>query len=258
MALSSIAKKLRSGERTIGSWISLANQDIAEILANAGFDWLVIDLEHSTISIDQAGQLIRTIELSGATPLVRLTSNDPQLIKRIMDAGAKGIIVPNVCTKCEAISAVSATRYYPIGIRGVGLARAQKYGAGFSEYLRWQYDGPIVIVQIENKLALAELEDILTVPGVDGFLIGPYDLTCSMGIPGDFKNELYSSTVKKILEIGLKSKCPSGIHIIEPNPELIRQAISSNYQFIAYSVDIRFLDVLAREGVNCFKEILAS
>ena len=126
--------KLRSKEVTLGSWITIGNTAIAEIMAKADFDWLVVDLEHSVISIDVAGELIRTIDLCGVAPLVRLTSNDPNQIKRVMDAGAHGIVVPMVNTPEEAALAVSATRYAPTGSRGVGLARAQGYGVNFNDY----------------------------------------------------------------------------------------------------------------------------
>src|SRR3990167_5583095 len=120
-----LKRRLHAKEPTIGSWITLGHTAIAEIMARAGFDWLVVDLEHSTISIEQAGELIRVIDLCGVAPLVRLTSNHPDQIKRVMDAGAHGIIVPMVNSADDAARAVAATSYFPKGIRGVGLARAQ-------------------------------------------------------------------------------------------------------------------------------------
>ena len=241
--------KLKAGELCLGTWITLGHAGIAEILSKAGYDWIVVDLEHSTISIDQAGELIRTIELAGASPLVRLTSNDNNLIKRVMDAGAHGVVVPNVNTSEEASKAVAATRYAPFGHRGVGLARAQHYGPGFSEYLDWQRDGPIVIVQIEDQAALDHLEAIFTTQGVDGFIIGPYDLSCSMGFPGEFERREFLAATKQILGTGQRLGCPPGLHVVEPDPVILRQAIDDGYQFIAYSVDIRMLDVAARAGV---------
>ncbi len=248
MLRTKLKAKLKAGELSLGTWITLGNAAIAEIFSRAGYDWVVVDLEHSTISIDQAGELIRTIELAGASPLVRLTSNDKNLIKRVMDAGAHGVVVPNVNTSQEASKAVAATRYAPLGHRGVGLARAQHYGPGFSEYLDWQRDGPIVIVQIEDQAALDHLEAIFTTQGVDGFIIGPYDLSCSMGFPGEFKRRDFLAAMKHILSTGQRLGCPPGLHIVEPKPVLLSQAINDGYRFIAYSVDIRMLDVAARAG----------
>lgn len=251
----SLKQKLKSNTLTIGSWITLGHASIAEILASAGYDWLVVDLEHTTISIEQAGELIRVIDLCGVAPLVRLTSNHPDQIKRVMDAGAHGIVVPMVNTVDDAVRAVASTRYAPQGIRGVGLARVQKFGPGFSDYLKWQKDGPVVIVQIEHKDALDQLESIFSVPGVDGFIIGPYDLSCSMGMPGEFERPEFKKAMNQILLTGLKMNFPAGLHIVEPDQSRLRQVIAEGYRFIAYSVDIRMLDVAARTGIANAKEI---
>jgi len=249
-----LKEKLLKKEVTLGSWITIAHPSIAEILASAGYDWLVIDLEHTTISIAQAGELIRVIDLCGVAPLVRLTSNQPDQIKRVMDAGAHGIVVPMVCSVEDSKKAIAATRYAPNGIRGVGLARAQKFGSGFTDYLQWQKDGPVVIVQIEHKDALENLEAIFSVPGVDGFIIGPYDLSCSMGMPGEFERPEFKEAMNHILKIGLKMNFPAGIHIVEPDQKKLRQVISEGYSFIGYSADFRILDESARKGIAAARE----
>ncbi len=249
-----LKEKLRQKKVTLGSWITLAHSSIAEIMASAGYDWLVVDLEHTTISIEQAGELIRVIDLCGVAPLVRLTSNHPDQIKRVMDAGAHGIVVPMVNSVDDARKAVAATRYAPQGVRGVGLARAQKFGAGFSDYLQWQKDGPVVIVQIEHKDALDHLEAIFSVPGVDGFIIGPYDLSCSMGMPGEFDRAEFKAAMNQILATGLRMNFPAGLHIVEPDLVRLRHVIAEGYRFIAYSVDIRMLDVAARIGITTAQE----
>jgi 2-dehydro-3-deoxyglucarate aldolase len=246
--------KLESGAPCLGTWITLGHSAIAEIFARAGFDWVVVDLEHSTISIEQAGELIRTIDLVGTAPLVRLTSNDTNLIKRVMDAGAHGVVVPNVNTREEAERAVSATRYAPRGHRGVGLARAQRYGPGFRDYLAWQQEGPTVVVQIEHQSALANLDAIFTTPGVDAFIIGPYDLSCSMGMPGEFDHPAFIEGMQRILQAGIRTGCPAGIHIVEPDTARLREVIDEGYRFIAYSVDIRMLDVSSRQAISVSKE----
>ncbi len=240
---------MRSGGRTLGSWLTLGSVGVAEIMARAGFDWLVVDLEHSIIGIETAGEMIRTIELCGVAPLVRVTSNHPDQIKRVMDAGAHGIIVPMVNDAESAAGAVAATRYAPSGTRGVGLARAQGYGATFADYKRWQEDGPIVIVQIEHRDAIANLRDILAVPGVDGFIIGPYDLSCSYGAAGQFDDPMFLNAMHEIRAIGEQSGVPGGVHVVEPDPSLLDKAFAEGYRFVAYSVDIRMLDVGFRQGV---------
>lgn len=254
MNKTSLKKRLRAGDTTLGSWITLGHAGIAEIFARAGYDWLVVDLEHSVISIDVAGDLIRTIDLCGVTPLVRLTSNHPDQIKRVMDAGAHGIVVPMVNSPEDAANAVAAVHYGPKGNRGVGLARAQGYGTRFAEYLAWQADEPVVIAQIEHRNAVARLEQILRVPGIDGFIVGPYDLSCSMGIPGRFDHADFLAALQRIREVGQAVGAPAGIHIVEPDPSRLAQCLGEGYRFIAYSVDIRILDVGARAGLSKLKE----
>ncbi len=241
-------------EVALGSWITLAHPAVAEIMANAGFDWLAIDLEHSVITIREAEELIRVIELSGVVPLVRLTSNNSDLIKRVMDAGAHGIIVPMVNSALDAEMAVQSIKYPPAGRRGVGLARAQRYGADFEAYKKWQVNGSIVIVQIEHIDAVNNFRDILSVPGVDGFIVGPYDLTSSMGIPGEFSNSKYLEVMERIGKIAKDMNVAGGVHIIEPDPKQLKQRVSEGYKFIAYSLDIRMLDYSCRSALESIKQ----
>lgn len=248
-----LKSKLQRLELTVGSWLSIGNPTTAEIMSRAGFEWLVVDLEHTAISIDVACEMIRIIDLCGVTPLVRLTSNDANQIKRVMDAGARGILVPMVCRTEDAARAVAATRYAPKGTRGVGLARAQGYGATFADYLAWQSDGPVVIVQIEHISAVDQLDEILSVPGLDGLIIGPYDLSCSMGIPGRFEDPDFLNVMDRIRSTAKTRAFPAGLHIVEPDPAKMQKAVSEGYTFIAYSVDMRMLDVSARAGVLCWQ-----
>jgi len=241
---------------TIGSWVTLAHPGIAEIMANAGFDWLAVDLEHSVITIREAEELIRVISLAGVRPLVRLTSNNVDLIKRVMDAGSDGIIVPNVNSSEDAERCLSATKYPPDGLRGVGLARAQGYGEKFDEYLNWQKNESTVIVQIENIKAVENIESIFQVEGIDGFILGPYDLSASMGIPGEFSHPDFLKTVDHINNMAGKFEMPSGIHIIEPNVEEIEIRIKQNFNIIAYSLDIRMLSSSSIKGVEKFEKFI--
>jgi 2-dehydro-3-deoxyglucarate aldolase len=251
-----IKYKLNNKKVVVGSWITLAHPGIAEIMASSGFDWLAVDLEHSTITIKDAEELIRIISLSGVTPLVRLTSNNEDQIKRIMDAGADGVIVPMIKTVDDVMRVVGAIKYPPQGNRGVGLARAQGYGARFNEYLDWQKDNSIIIIQIEHIDAVNNLEALLAIDEVDGFIIGPYDLSASMGIPGQFNHVDFIAAMKKITEIASRIDVPSGIHIIEPDIEQLKKRIEDGYRFIAYSLDIRMLDVSCSNAVNRFCELL--
>jgi 2-keto-3-deoxy-L-rhamnonate aldolase RhmA len=244
-----LKEKMRKNELSIGSWITLAHPAIAEIMAKAGFDWLAVDLEHSVITIREAEELIRVIGLCGPAALVRLSCNDPVQIKRVMDAGAHGVIVPMVNSVAEAERAVTAVRYPPQGNRGVGLARAQGYGNAFEEYKNWLNREAVVIVQIEHVEAVENLAAILSVDGVDGFIVGPYDLSGSLGVPGNFEHPRMQKAMAKIISIGATSGKAPGIHIVEPDLTQLQQRREEGYRFLAYSVDIRMLDVTCRTGI---------
>lgn len=246
----SLSKRLKGNELLVGSWITLAHPSIAEIMAKSGFDWLAVDLEHSVITIREAEELIRVINLSGVTPLVRLTSNNADQIKRVMDAGSHGVIVPMVNSSEDAKLAVDAVKYPPLGKRGFGLARAQEYGAGFKKYLEWQEDNTVVIVQIEHISAVHNVDEILSVDGVDGYIVGPYDLSGSMGIPGQFDNPDLIEAMDIVHAAAKKYNKPGGIHIVEPESSQLKQRVDEGHKFIAYSVDIRMLDCACRNGLN--------
>ena len=238
---------LSTSKVTIGSWITLAHPAIAEIMAKAGFDWLTIDMEHSAITLYQAQQLIQIVELCDVTPLVRVGENNPNLIKRVMDAGAHGVIVPMVNNKDDAIRAVNAVKYPPKGTRGVGLARAQGYGLEFEKYRKWVNKESIVIIQIEHIEAVDNLEEILSVQDIDGFIVGPYDLSASMGIPGEFEHPQVIEVLNRIMEVSQNYNVVLGFHVIPPDAEEVLKKINEGYRFIGFSLDTLFL------GAKCKK-----
>ena len=245
-----MSKLLLSKSPSIGSWITLGHPAVAEIMADAGFDWLAVDLEHSVITIRETEELIRIIDLKGVTPLVRLSSNNDVQIKRVMDAGAHGIIVPMVCSSKDAREAIAAVRYPPLGTRGVGLARAQGYGTRFEQYREWLENDAIIIAQIEHIEAVNNLKSILSLEGIDGYIVGPYDLSGSMGIPGEFNALPFLDVLERIRTTAKELNIPGGVHLIEPDPEALVRLIDEGHQFIAYSLDFRMLDVGCRTGLN--------
>ena len=233
--------RLKTGKLTVGSWITIGDESVAEIMANAGFDWLTIDMEHSAITLDKAQNLIRVIDLCGVTPLVRVGENDPALIKRVMDAGAHGVIVPMVNSRDDAEAAVRAVKYPPFGKRGVGLARAQGYGLKFEAYKKWLREKSMVIVQIEHIKGVENLEEILSVEGVDAFMVGPYDLSASLGYPGEFDRPEMRNALKKIISVSKRLKVPAGFHIVQPDIGILKQKTREGFSFIAYCFDALFL-----------------
>jgi len=245
-----LKSRLKRKDLTIGSWITIGHPSIAEIMSMNDFDWLTIDLEHSPISLNQAQQLIQVIELSGITPLVRVGENNPNIIKRVMDAGAHGVIVPMVNSKEDALKALEAVKYPPIGTRGVGLARAQGYGLDFSGYLKWVNEKSILIVQIEHYEAVNNLEQILEINEIDGFMVGPYDLSASLGKPGNFDHPEVKDAINKVMNIASKfDNAVPGFHVIQPAAEEVINKIKEGYKFIAFSLDTLFL------SMNCKNEL---
>ena len=243
--------RLAANQLTVGSWITLAHPAIAEIMARAGFDWLTVDMEHSVITIREAEELIRVVSLCNVPALVRLTSNNADLIKRVMDAGAIGIIVPMVNSRADAASAVSSVNYPPLGKRGVGLARAQGYGPNFGAYREWLgAGGAVVMVMIEHIDAVRNLREILAVPGVDGYFIGPYDLSSSIGLAGQLEHPEVVAAIAEIRSTAKAMGKPGGVHVIEPEPEKLRAFIAQGFTFLAYSLDMRMLDRTARLGLD--------
>lgn len=242
--------KLRTHTLTIGSWITIGDPSIAEIMAKSGFDWLTVDMEHSAITLHEAQQLIQVIELSGCVPLVRVGNNDPNLIKRVMDAGAHGVIVPMVNNAKDAELAVKAVKYPPIGTRGVGLARAQGYGVDFEKYKYWVERESIVIVQIEHIDAVNNIEEIILTEGVDGFIIGPYDLSGSLGIPGEFNDPKVTESLEKVKKAAKKANIISGFHVVPPEIDLLEAKIEEGYRFLGYSLDSLFLAEACRTDLD--------
>ena len=167
-------------------------------MASAGFDWLCVDMEHTVIDYYEAELLIATIQSKGLVPYVRVGENNANLIKRVMDIGAHGVIVPNVNSAEEARQAVESVKYPPSGSRGVGLYRAQRYGRKFKDYLQWLENESVVIIQIENIKAIDNIDEIFATKGIDAFLIGPYDLSASMNITAEFDHPEFIKTLRDI------------------------------------------------------------
>ena len=246
----SFRSRMKGGDALIGSWLTIGSGTTAEIMAQSGFDWLAIDMEHSVIELATAQEMIRIVDLHGVTPLVRVGHNQPNLIKRVMDAGSTGVIVPMVNSVAEAEQAVASVKYPPQGFRGVGLARAQQYGFGFSEYQDWNRDNSVVVVQIEHIDAVNNLEAILNVPGVDGFIVGPYDLSGSLGVPGEFDNPDVKAALNEIQRVADKSDVAGGFHVVQPEPETLNDKLENGYRLLAYGLDSLFLGLGARNAVQ--------
>ena len=252
-----LRQTLRGGGTAFGSWLQFGHPGVAEVMVQAGFEWLGIDLEHSVIGLEAAFSLIQLIELSGCVPLVRLSANDPVQAKRVMDAGAHGVIVPAVQTADDARRAVASVKYPPAGFRGVGLGRAHGYGARFADYVRELEECAVVIVMIEHREGVARVDEILAVPGVDGVFIGPYDLSASYGIPGQFEHPTMHEAMARILGAAKTAGVAPGIHVVHPPISLVQDRVREGFRFIAYGGDMLFLLPAARAAAEQLREMNA-
>jgi 2-dehydro-3-deoxyglucarate aldolase len=242
-----LKNKLTNNQLSIGSWVTIAHPNIIEIMATAGFEWLCIDMEHTTIDLSMAQVLITTIHAKGMKALVRVSKNEEVIIKKVMDAGADGVIVPMVKSKEDAMQAVDYVKYPPFGKRGVGLYKAQEFGTAFEKYKKWVKEESIIIAQIEHIDAVENIDDILEVDGIDGTIVGPYDLSGSMGYPGEFERDDVKQALEKVKSACKKHSKPLGFHVISSDSTLLNEKIEEGYTFLAFSLDFFFLGDKARE-----------
>lgn len=235
-----LKSRLANGQLCIGGWIQLAYPQITEMLANAPFDFIAVDMEHTSIASHELLSAIQICSLKGLPVLVRVGAHDALLVKRAMDAGATGIIMPMVETVAQAEFARDCVYYPPRGKRGVGLARAQSYGLGFDAYRDRMDSEMVVIAQIEHRTGVANLKDIIAVDGIDGFMLGPYDLSASFGKPGQFDDPEVAQALSSVAQITRTSSKPSGIHVVNPDPDELARRIKEGYRFIAFGTDMVF------------------
>ncbi len=236
----------------IGSWIQTASTISAELMANCGFDFLVVDTEHSAVDLSQAQAIFQAIK-SGNTdckPFVRLKGNDYATTKRYMDAGANGVIVPLVNSAGVAKEVVRAVKYPPDGDRGVGFCRDNMWGINLDSRIQSANQETFVCLQIEHQKALASIDEILSVKGVDAAFIGPYDLSASMGITAQFDHPDYQTAVATILNACNKYNVMAGIHVVQPDVDEVLQRIDQGFRMIGFSLDVTMISHISIIGLK--------
>jgi 2-keto-3-deoxy-L-rhamnonate aldolase RhmA len=245
-----LCEALRKRRLSLGAWIQVGHPAVAEILAGAGFDWVCVDLEHGAIGIETLAELFRAMAPSRCVPVVRVPANDPVWIRRSLDAGARGVIVPMVNSAAEAAAAVRAARYPPRGNRGYGYCRANAYGARFDAYARTANSEVAVIVQVEHKDAVADIDAILTVEGVDGTFVGPYDLSGSLGVPGNLGHPTVRRALARYCQACRAHRKAAGVHVVRPDAAGIAKAVREGYTLIALGLDTVFLQDGAAQALR--------
>ncbi len=253
----SLKNKLKNNQLTIGSWIMMNDPMSIEVMAIAKFEWLVVDIEHTSIDLKSTQLLINTIQSQNIKALVRVSKNEEVIIKKVLDMGADGIIVPMVNSKQDAQQAVEYAKYPPQGKRGVGLYRASGYGTKFEEYKKWVEEELVIIAQIEHIDAVNNIDEILQVGGIDGTIIGPYDLSGSMGYPGEFERDDVKEAVQKVLDRCKALGIPSGFHVVDTDPKKLQEKINQGCTFLAYGIDYFFMRDAAMQGMYKLKKELA-
>jgi len=250
--LGSFRERLISGERLIGTLVSLSAPESAEIMRLAGFDWLFLDAEHGPLS---AGDLQGLMQ--GAGPgmpcLVRVSSGEKVPIKQALDVGAAGIIAPMVNTEEQAKNVVRLAKYPPRGERGVGLCRAHGYGLSFQEYMSAANEATTVVVQAEHTEAVENIDSIAAVEGIDAVMVGPYDLSASMGRPGDVRHPEVISAIDRVTAACLKAGVRLGIFGM--NAEAVTPYIERGYTLIIAGVDVHLLAQAAQGLVNRIRDV---
>lgn len=238
---SNTKQKLRQGKPALGAWMLIGHPAVAEVLAGEGFDWIGVDLEHTATDLAAVENILRAAAPTGKDVLVRLSACDAVQAKRVLDLGANGIIVPNVNSRELARQAAAVARYPRAGVRGASLCRATDYGRKFDRYVRAHNREVLVVVMLEDWRAAECADEILSVPGIDAALIGPYDLSLSLGRPGQLDHPEVKAACRRFLAACRRQGVPPGIHVVAVDAKQIRQRIAQGYRFIACGLDTLFL-----------------
>lgn len=248
MRPNTVKRLLKEGKPAIGAFLNIPSIASAEIMANVGFDWLVVDTEHGAIDLDTMHAMFVAISTTNTVPMCRVRVNDPSVIKQALDAGAYGVVVPMVNSPEEAERAVKACKYAPEGNRSAGPGRWRYYGG--ADYQRYANDEVLVAIQIEHIDAVNRVEEILSVPGIDLVHMGPGDLAWSMGLGKGLgeKDPVHAEAMAKVLSAAKKAGIPIGnaARSVQEGPKLLEMG----YQFLMMMNDVNFLYNGASEALK--------
>lgn len=239
-----VRRRLDAGEPSIGTWLSVPSPEVAEYVSKLDFDWLVVDAEHNPVDIRTLAQMFAAMSSSATAPMVRIPWNEPIEFKRVLDAGAWGVVVPMVNSRQQAERAVEATRYHPLGGRSVGGGRhAMSWDTTAAEYYRHANDEVLLVLQIEHADGVEHADDILSVPGVDACFIGPNDLAASMGlglgVPLEFDHPRVVEAIAHVRETARRHGVAPGIHC--SSAAAVNQRIAEGFQFCAMASELRYM-----------------
>ena len=247
-------KSLQERKKLFGGWVSFAHPSISEIFAQAGFDFIAIDMEHSTISVEQAQRIIATCQGDGTLCLPRPVSHSNDWIKPLLDSGADGLIVQMVNTPQEVENIIQHVKFPPIGSRSYGVNRAHNYGLNFDDYIKKWNESSSVIIQVESIQAVENIEKLLEFDEVDGVMIGPYDISGSLGVPGKTSHQLVIDATRKVIEACQKFGKSCGTQIENPTDENVEASFDFGYTFVILGSDLFILSAWVKK----VQDLLAS
>ncbi|MEA4935313.1 2-dehydro-3,6-dideoxy-6-sulfogluconate aldolase [bioreactor metagenome] len=242
-----VIAKLEQNQLALGAWIMSNSAVSAEIMSQAGFDWVCVDAEHSQVTKETALEMFRAIELHGAEPFVRISLNDEVEMKKYLDMGARGIIVPMIKSYEEVRRAITFIKYPPQGTRSYALPRCTGYGEWSNEYFKKANDEIFIAIMIEHIDSIQDLDKIFSCPEINAVFVGPYDLSGSMGIPGEFDNPKFIGVIDLINRKAVEHRITMGFHEVHPTPEKINKLVESGVRFIACGIDTIFLIEKSKE-----------
>ena len=247
-----LKQRLKDGGTLIGSFITLGCSDVVEIIAHAGFDFLVIDTEHGPMSVESSVHLIRAAEVQGVPAVMRVTNADETTILRSLDIGAAGVQIPQVNSAETARAAVESSHYHPVGRRGLAMPRAAEYGAlSVKEYFQRSLDQTLVIAQCESAEGLENIEAVAEVPGIDVIFLGPFDLSHSLGIPGEVEDPRIKEAERRTVEVCEKNGKAAGIFAV--NGAAGRQRMLQGFRYVTICTDAMMLCAAVSGELDSFR-----
>lgn len=252
---SSFADRLRAGESLSGVWSGSGSQPVVETLAY-DFDFVVIDGEHSEVTIDEFGGLVRAVDATDtdAAPVVRVSESNSAEIRRVLDLDPCGVIVPQIETVEEARDAIAATNYPPEGIRGVAGSRASEYGRSLPEYYETANETIATILQVETASLVEDIESVAALDGLDALFIGPADLSARLGCFGEYESEQFRSVIEKIISAANDASVPVGT--LATGAETIERRHGWGVDFMALGTDLGHLQRAATEFTEKYDSVL--
>ena len=236
--------------------MQIGHPAVAEVLAGSGFKWIVVDIEHSDIGLSTMTNIFRAMDKQSCVPLARVRDNDCLAIRQVLDMGARGVIVPLVNTADQARQAVASALYPPAGKRGFAFCRSNEWGINFDASVAKANQDIAVLVMIESKQGVENIDEILAVEGLDGVLIGPYDLSGSYGVVGQLQHPTVTQAIERIISAAHRLKKAVGLHVVNTHSEAIDHAMASGFNFLVLGMDDVFIHQGARDVIKTVNQKL--